>query len=240
LIEAPKNELLGKRRLLKRRTVITALGLALIIAFSCFCTQRRIRRFLFWATQWQDRGAIVFLGDSILAGWDDLSSAFPGCKVANRALIGDRTNEVLRRLKTDVLPLKPSGLVLLIGTNDLNEGAEPEAVLENIKLIVSLVRQSSMIQRTIVCTLTPRAHVAGRFPEQILKLNEGLKKAFGNDPGSSVFDSWSLFADEHGQPRQDDFPDLLHPSPSAYQKWAAALRPLLSSQPLAPIPVTNK
>lgn len=202
--------------------------LGLLLIFVCFCcsSKRRVQRTAFWVNQWHDRGAIVFVGDSIIAGWSDLSGAFPGYKVANRGLAGDRTYEVLDRLKTDVFTLKPSVLVLLIGTNDLNDGADSETVLENLKLIVGAVRKKLPAVHMIVCTLTPREAVAGRFPGQILKFNEALKRTFGNDPGIIVFDTWSLFATKFGQPHPEDFPDLLHPSPAAYRKWALALTPV--------------
>jgi lysophospholipase L1-like esterase len=64
----------------------------------------------------------VFLGDSITQGWNDLASAFPDMKVANRGINGgDTTRGVLIRLQDDVLSLDPAAIVLLIGTNDLEE-----------------------------------------------------------------------------------------------------------------------
>src|SRR5690349_10381685 len=68
----------------------------------------------------KDQGALVFLGDSIMQGWgDNIGGDFAGAKVANRGISGDTTRGVLIRLKEDVLDLKPAGIVLLIGTNDL-------------------------------------------------------------------------------------------------------------------------
>ena len=41
----------------------------------------------------QDRGAVVFLGDSITQGWGGgLGAAFPGVKVANRGISGDTSD----------------------------------------------------------------------------------------------------------------------------------------------------
>ena len=79
-----------------------------------------------WARQVeQDQHAVVFLGDSITQGWGDgLGAAFPGMKVANRGISGDTTRGVLIRLEEDVLALDPAAVVLLIGTNDLEEGAD--------------------------------------------------------------------------------------------------------------------
>ena len=83
-----------------------------------------------WAKQVeQDQKSLVFLGDSITQGWgDDMGGSFPGVKVANRGISGDTTRGMLIRLKDDVLALNPTGVVLLMGTNDLEEKAEPETI----------------------------------------------------------------------------------------------------------------
>ena len=87
-----------------------------------------------WARQVdQDQHAVVFLGDSITQGWGGgLGAAFPGIKVANRGISGDTTRGVLLRLQEDVLVLNPAAVVLLIGTNDLEEGATPEEGFESL------------------------------------------------------------------------------------------------------------
>ena len=91
-----------------------------------------------WAVEVaQDQGAVVFLGDSITQGWGGgLGAAFPGVKVANRGISGDTTRGVLIRLAEDVLSVHPAAVVLLIGTNDLEEGASPDTIVGNLKLIV--------------------------------------------------------------------------------------------------------
>src|SRR5215204_5079630 len=77
----------------------------------------------------QDQKALVFLGDSITQGWgDNIGNSLPGVKVANRGISGDTTRGVLIRLQEDVLALNPAAVVLLIGTNDLEEGADPETI----------------------------------------------------------------------------------------------------------------
>ena len=58
-------------------------------------------------------------------------------KVANRGISGDTTRGMLIRLKEDVLALQPSAVVLLMGTNDLEEGATPEVIAGNLKLIAA-------------------------------------------------------------------------------------------------------
>ncbi|MFN5959977.1 MAG: GDSL-type esterase/lipase family protein, partial [Verrucomicrobiota bacterium] len=71
-----------------------------------------------WAKRLEaDRGAVVFLGDSITQGWgDDFGGSFPGMKAANRGISGDTTRGMLHRLEHDVLALQPAAVVLLMGT----------------------------------------------------------------------------------------------------------------------------
>ena len=53
-----------------------------------------------WAdTAEADRGATIFLGDSIMQGWgESLAPAFPGLRVVNRGISGDTSRGVLIRL----------------------------------------------------------------------------------------------------------------------------------------------
>ena len=104
----------------------------------------------------QDKGAVVFLGDSITQGWgDDLGAAFPGVKVANRGISGDTTRGVLIRLQEDVLALDPAAVVLLIGTNDLEEGATPEMIAGNLKLILAALEKHDPRMPIVLCQVFP-------------------------------------------------------------------------------------
>ena len=72
------------------------------------------------------------LGDSITQGWGPkMGNSFPGVKVANRGISGDTTRGMLIRLQGDVLALNPKGVVMLLGTNDLEENAAPKTIAEN-------------------------------------------------------------------------------------------------------------
>jgi lysophospholipase L1-like esterase len=43
-------------------------------------------------------------------------------------------------------------------------------------------------------------------------------------------DTWTIFADAHGDAPQDIFPDLLHPNAAGYAKWTAALKPIFAKR----------
>ena len=178
----------------------------------------------------QDQGALVFLGDSITQGWGDtMGGSFPGVKVANRGISGDTTRGVLIRLREDVLSLNPSGVVLLIGTNDLEEKATPEVIADNLKLIIAALKEHSADMPIILCNVMPSSVAKKRPADQIEKINQLYFAAVKGDAQVTMLDTWLLFADDKGDAKKPEFPDLLHPNKTGYAKWAAALRPLLAT-----------
>jgi lysophospholipase L1-like esterase len=177
-----------------------------------------------------DQGAVVFLGDSITQGWgDDLGGSFPGLKVANRGISGDTTRGVLIRMSEDVLALKPRGIVLLIGTNDLEEGADPETVAANLKLILAAFERHDPTMPVVVCEVFPSSVSMKRPADAIRRLNKLYAAAVKGNPQVTLLETWPLFADPQGDAKVGEFPDLLHPNPAGYAKWAAALRPVLAT-----------
>lgn len=178
----------------------------------------------------QDQNAVAFLGDSITQGWGGgLGAAFPGVKVANRGINGDTSRGVLIRLKDDVLALNPSAIVLLIGTNDLEEGATPETITGNVKLILAAVKAHNSQTPVVLCQVMPSSTSMKRSADQIRALNAAYLAAVKNDPQVIPIDTWRLFADANGDAPAAEFPDLLHPNEIGYAKWAAALRPVFAT-----------
>jgi len=178
----------------------------------------------------KDQKSLVFVGDSITQGWgDDMGGSFPGVKVANRGISGDTTRGMLIRLKEDVLALHPTGVVLMMGTNDLEENAEPETIAGNFKLIIAELKKSDSKLPIVVCQVFPSSESKKRPADKIKKLNELYFAAVKGDPQVTLIETWKLFADENGDAKADEFPDLLHPNSAGYAKWAAALRPILAT-----------
>ena len=184
-----------------------------------------------WAPRAEkDQGAIVLLGDSITQGWgDDFTAAFPGVKIANRGISGDTSRGVLIRLKEDVLSLKPAAVVLLIGTNDLEDQADPESVGSNLKLILAMMREYDAKLPVVLCQVFPSSESKKRPASKIKKVNQLYAAAVKGDSQVTLVDTWTLFANEKGDAKPGEFPDLLHPNREGYVKWAAALHPILAT-----------
>src|SRR5688572_938218 len=155
----------------------------------------------------QDQNALVFLGDSITQGWGDVGSSFPGIKTANRGISGDTTRGVLIRLQDDVLALNPRGVVLLIGTNDIEEQAELEVISANLKLIIAALKQHNAAMPVVLCRVMPSSPEKKRPAEKIRKLNQLYADAMRDEPQVTMLDTWALFANVHGDSSLAEFPD---------------------------------
>ena len=187
-----------------------------------------------------DKRALVFLGDSITQGFgDDFQGAFPGAKLANRGISGDTTRGMLLRLADDCLALDPAGVVMLMGTNDLEEGAEPETIAGNVKAIISAIEAKNPRTPIIVCQVFPSAADKQRPAEKIKKLNALVAEQVKGDTRVRLVDTWTLFANGDGDARVEEFPDLLHPNELGYSKWVAAIRPVLETLDLVPTPADD-
>jgi lysophospholipase L1-like esterase len=183
-----------------------------------------------WASRHeQDNGAVVFLGDSITQGWgDDMGKSFAGLKVANRGISGDTTRGVLIRLKEDVISLHPKVVVLLIGTNDISNAAEPETIASNVSLILAALQAEKPPVSVKLCEVFPSSATKKRPKEKIKKLNQLYAKLVKSNPHVTLVHTWAIFANESGDAKESEFPDLLHPNQVGYEKWAKALRPVLT------------
>ena len=178
----------------------------------------------------QDQEAVVFFGDSITQGWGELlEKSFPGIKVANRGISGDTTRGMLNRLQADALNLKPRALVLLMGTNDLEERAEPETIAKNVEAIIEEAKQHDPKMPVILCLVMPSSESKSRPSDKIKQLNQLYAEIATVNPQITVLDTWSLFANENGDAKATEFPDLLHPNAKGYEMWAAALRPVFAT-----------
>src|SRR5881409_3484523 len=184
-----------------------------------------------WAARFErDRNAVVLLGDSITQGWgEDFSAWFPKMKIANRGISGDTSRGVLIRLQEDVLALQPQAVVLLIGTNDLEEKADPETIAANLKLILAELGRHDAKMPIVLCQVFPSSASKTRPAEKIKKVNQLYAATVKGNAQVTLIETWPLFADAQGDAIAAEFPDLLHPNMAGYEKWAAALRPVFAT-----------
>jgi lysophospholipase L1-like esterase len=186
-----------------------------------------IERKTYWLNRTDaDQRAIVFLGDSITQLWgDDFGGSFPGLHVANRGISGDTSRGVLIRVNEDVIALHPKAVVLLIGTNDIEENTEPRVIAGNVELLVQTLEKALPRIVILLCEVFPSSASKHRPAATIRELNGFYGALAARDRSITLVHTWSIYANADGDAKPSEFPDLLHPNAAGYAKWAQVLRP---------------
>ncbi len=179
---------------------------------------------------------VVFLGDSITAGWNgngkEAFKEYAKYNAANFGIGGDRTQHVLWRVENGEFDgIKPKAVVLMIGTN--NSGVaenSPEQIAAGIKNIIAAIHQRSPETKVLLLAIFPRGATEANNPGRaknkavnalIAKLDDGQKVHF--------LDIGAKFLKPDGTLEKAIMPDLLHLNAASYQIWADAIREKLAS-----------
>lgn len=192
----------------------------------------------------EGQAQLVFLGDSITAGWSGggkevWAKYWEPLKAANFGIGGDRTEHVLWRLDHGNFDgLKPKEIVLMIGTNNTGHVGRPQKELdgavyqctpqqtaEGVKAIVDQLKQKCPGARILLLAIFPRgATPSDKLRQQNEEVNGIIKKLADN---KTVYwlDINSKFLQPDGTLSKDIMPDLLHPNAKGYEIWAEAIEP---------------
>jgi lysophospholipase L1-like esterase len=191
----------------------------------------------------EGKAPLVFLGDSITAGWagagkEAWAKAWAPLGAANFGIGGDRTEHVLWRLQNGNFEgLKPKLVVLMIGTNNTGHVGRSQAELggavyhgsaehtaTGVKAILDHLATKLPETKVLLLGIFPRGQDGSDTMRQqnvatnalIAKLADGQKVVF-KDIGKT-------FLGEEGALSKEIMPDLLHLSPKGYQLWADAIQ----------------
>jgi len=185
---------------------------------------------------------LLFLGDSITAGWlwdkgglNVWNKRYAPRHAAEFGIGYDRTQNVLWRIEHGELEgIKPKVVVLLIGTNNAgNEdngkprNSTPE-IVEGVAAIVREIRTRLPESKILLFGIFPRGETNDPVRRQVKEVNAQLARL---DDGQRVkfMDIGSKLLAPDGTLSRDIMPDLLHPNEKGYQIWADAMEDTLVS-----------
>ena len=189
---------------------------------------------------------LLFLGDSITAGWTKAPHVwehyFGKWQPANFGIGGDQTQHVIWRIENGELDgLTPKAVVLMLGTNNTGTHTATEIAAAD-KKIVEMIRAKIPGTKVLVLAVFPRgprkdkegkisetvAAEAAKRMEVIQGVNAELAKL---DDGSTVrfLDINAVFVGQDGKIPFAIMPDQLHPNAAGYQLWAEAMQPTLTT-----------
>ena len=173
---------------------------------------------------------LVFIGDSITAGWDPgIFSQFYGQRSpVLLGIIGDVTQGILERLPREWGMMRPKVVVLLIGTNNTQWGnSTPENLSLGVAEIVRFVHGRSPSTKILLVGILPR----GAGPWEPLRTvnsrtNELIARCADNQT-TFYIDVGRALVNASGQLSNEVSFDLLHLTPVGYALYAMALEPEL-------------
>jgi lysophospholipase L1-like esterase len=134
--------------------------------------------------------AVVYLGDS-LTDWMAISEFVraDGGRVLCRAISGDTTSGMIRRLRCS-FPQGAEVCFLLVGFNDLSQGASVEDTASRVEQICRLLIERHQTKRIVVESLLP---APGDYSQLILDLNEQLSRMAAAYPAIGYLDLYPGF-----------------------------------------------
>lgn len=186
----------------------------------------------------EGKAQLVFLGDSITAGWEVAGKevwdkSFAQYTPVNFGIGGDRTQHLLWRLENGELEtIRPKAVVLMIGTN--NSGFDDaEGIARGVTKIVETIRAKQPQAKILLLAIFPRSEqpsTADKVYPGRAKLNvvNGILAKLDDGDHVHFLDIGERFLRPDGSLSKEIMPDYLHLSAAGYQIWADAIGPKLA------------
>jgi len=192
----------------------------------------------------QGEAQLVFLGDSITAGWNGKGKEawvkyWAPMKAANFGIGGDRTEHILWRLQNGNYDgLSPKLTVLMIGTNNTGHEGRPmkehggveykssaEETAEGVKAIVDLLKKKQPQMKILLLAIFPRGADSKDAKRQKNEAANQIIAKLADDKTVFFMDINDQLLEEDGTLSKEIMPDLLHPNARGYEIWSKAIEP---------------
>lgn len=175
---------------------------------------------------------IVFMGDSITEFWLDKQPGFFSRGRIDRGISGQTTSQMVLRMMSDVVALRPKAVHVMGGTNDIagNTGPmTPQMSADNVRAMTDIAQRQGI--KVLIASVPP----AAKFPwapqiearGAIAELNRRLKRV-ANQTGATWVDYHSVLDDGTGAMRPGLADDGVHPTKAGYDAMAAVINPVLA------------
>ena len=144
---------------------------------------------------------VVFMGNSITEGWNQLHPEFFKDKpYINRGIGGQTTPQMLIRFRQDVIDIKPTIVVILAGTNDIAGNTGPmtlEMIVNNI-ISMSEIAQANGIN-VIISSVLPAFDYSwkpGLNPDKKIPALNDMLKQYAESKGFVYLDYFAAMVDD--------------------------------------------
>jgi lysophospholipase L1-like esterase len=181
-----------------------------------------------------DRGnpAVLFLGDSIFArfargrGEDIWRTEFAPLGAGDLAIGRSKTQNVLWLIDRGLLDgLAPKVVVLLIGTNNLNQGNSPAEVAGGVAADVGAIEARLPRARVLLLAILPRDEDPHARIRSLIEETNPLLAGVAVEYHTAFLDAGPALLDPGGGISPSVLGDGLHPTAEGYQILAGEIRP---------------
>jgi lysophospholipase L1-like esterase len=173
--------------------------------------------------------AILFIGSSSFAMWQDVQDYFPGYSIINRGFGGSILTDQIHYIADIVFPYSPSQIVIYCGENDLasNDSVSAAEVCERFKRWFSMVRSKLPDVKITYISIKPspsRWNLSVKFIDANQRIREFIKSQHNAD----FVNIWDRMLNKYNQPDSTLFlDDRLHLNADGYKIWQKEIKPEL-------------
>ena len=171
---------------------------------------------------------LIFIGDSITHGWENVGKSvwaktYAERNAVNLGIAGDRTQHVLWRLEHgNIDGIKPKLAVIMIGTNNSGTNTS-EQIADGIAAIVKKVRDKLPETKILLLAILPRGSDENNIKRKANAATNAMIAKLADGNRIEYLDIGPKFLDDKGELNRDMMPDLRHLSAAAYQIWADSI-----------------
>lgn len=175
---------------------------------------------------------VVFMGDSITENWKDKRPSFFTRGRFDRGISGQTTSQMLLRMMSDVVALRPRAVHIMGGTNDIAGNTGPMTAQmseDNVRAMSDIAQRHSI--KVIIASVPPAAFFPWAPKVQsrplIAELNRRLERT-AHETRSTWIDYHSVLDDGTNAMKPGLAVDGVHPSEAGYDAMQALVEPLLA------------
>ncbi len=169
---------------------------------------------------------VVFMGDSITEGWANNDPGFFSNGIVGRGISAQTTPQMLVRMYSDVIQLKPRIVHIMAGTNDIAHNTGPMTAQDTQNNIMAMCEIAWSHKIRIVLGSVPPASKYWWRPEanpkpEALALNDWMR-GYANRIHAKYADYATALSDAQGNVKLELAKDEVHPTKEGY----AVMRPI--------------
>lgn len=174
-------------------------------------------------------GAVICIGSSHMQLWEEVKGDLAPLTVHNYGIGGSRMTQAEEYFIDNLaIAFKPRAVILYEGSNDINAGAKPEAVLASFQKIHRKLHAGLPEARLYVLGIVPSPGKRFDKFDELKQLNELLRTECATQPWMKFIDTTTPLLGADGKPKEELFkPGDIHMVPAGYAVWKSVIAPVI-------------